>query len=88
MMDICSIRYETHLLVHWWTVVEAIRKSQGFVPLSESCLGCHRLLFRFEGVTLSGPSAPAQPVCAVRRRSLRTAEQARASLNDLRIVRI
>ena len=50
MMDICSIRYETHLLVHWWTVVEAIRKSQGFVPLSESCLGCHRLLFRFEGV--------------------------------------
>ena len=25
MMDNCSIRYETHLLVHWWTVVETIR---------------------------------------------------------------
>ena len=49
-MDICSIQYETHLLVHWWAVATTTRGRRDSVPLSDRRVAGHRLLFRFEGV--------------------------------------
>jgi hypothetical protein len=91
MIDIRRSGYETHLLVHWWTVDVTTRGRRDSVPLSGTCAGGHRLLFRFEGVVPSHPSVElrgslemyAAPLFGG---SLRTAEQARASFrSDLRV---
>lgn len=42
--------------MHWWAVVEAIDNRRDSVPLVDTCLDGHRLLFRFEGVVPSHPS--------------------------------
>jgi hypothetical protein len=83
-MDICSIQYETHLLVHWWAVATTTRGRRDSVPLSDRRVAGHRLLFRFEGVISLTPQRRAarafgrEPFrCSGG--SLRTAEQARAS---------
>ena len=89
MMDICSIRYETHLLVHWWTVVEAIRKSRD----SSLFLTRASTVTVFSSVLRESSLTPQRQLCftfsvrAPQARwiggSLRTAEQARASLREI-----